>query len=215
MTESKNEATLKQSLSAVFDGEASEFELRQALQASQDPEMRDYWKQLSATHNNVHQREANQFSAFDISAAVQAEIAGLEQEAPQSDETAQAAAKTAGLAWLKPFTGAAVAATVAAVMVFGVNTYQTGAQPELIAAQPANSAVRVANPDYAATVSYSNSSSPKVQLGNQKEPQASRLQQQQKLEAYLLKHTQLNTLQSHQGVVPMARVEAYDAAKAK
>lgn len=214
MTDSKNEETLKQSLSALFDGEATEFELRQALQASQEPELRDYWKQLSAMQNSLHNPEANQFAAFDISAAVQAD---LNEQDQQDEPTVSTQAKSAStLSWLKPFSGAAVAATVAAVMVFGVNSYQAGSQEDLIAQQPSNSAVRVANPDYAATVSYSNaSSSPKVQLGNGNEAQQNRRLQQQKLESYLLKHTQLNTLQSHQGVVPMARVEAYDAAKAE
>lgn len=205
----KHEQTLKQSLCASFDGEASEFELQQTLQVSQKPEWRDYWKTLSAAQNARHSPEASQFLDLDISAAVRSAI---ELESPPgepiSDNKEQAGKpeKQNKKTWLKPFGGAAVAATVAAIMVLGVNTYQNTTQPELLAQQSVNSAVRVANPDYAATVSFGN---PKVQLSK---PQQNASLQKQKLEAYLLKHSQLNTLQSHQGLVPMARIESYEAA---
>lgn len=95
--------TVRESLSALMDGEATELELRRIL-ASDDPAIRQQWSEM---HRNqaLLQEQGIAYPELDVSASVMAAIE--EDKAPSSGGLKQT------------LSGLAVAASVAAVVVVG------------------------------------------------------------------------------------------------
>ncbi|HEY9032446.1 MAG TPA: sigma-E factor negative regulatory protein [Pseudomonadales bacterium] len=103
-------------LSALFDGQTSEFETRRLLQTLDD----DGLKRLARyqlLRDVLQQPAASRHWQLDVSHAVQEALA---EEARPSSRRAN---------WLKPLTGFATAATIAFVAVLGVQDYLQPAVP--------------------------------------------------------------------------------------
>lgn len=110
----------KETLSALYDAEASDFETRRLLQSFNDDD-RQQWQDHQFLHelmassvNATKSSEQASFANFDISAAVQDEIAS------DSVPTAR---------WLKPVVGFATAASVAFIAVLSMNQMPSDFMP--------------------------------------------------------------------------------------
>jgi sigma-E factor negative regulatory protein RseA len=104
---------IDESLSALMDGEAQDLEVRRILKKSEsiDDATRDDWARLHLAKSALHaDDDALAFAKWDISAQVSAAIA---------DEANIGSSQKTTPTWLKPFASVAVAAGVAAVVVFG------------------------------------------------------------------------------------------------
>src|SRR5690554_3033974 len=121
--------TFKESLSALLDDEASELEVQRIVVASDQPEVRQQW---AAMNQGQQWRRDGQlpFAELDISARVMAELA---------DD----AAPSGGFGgWKQAVSGLAVAASVAAVVVFGSagsDFFGGASEPALASASSVNS----------------------------------------------------------------------------
>lgn len=137
----------KESLSALMDGEIDELELRRVLKGSAESEaLRDTWRryQLAAA---VMRRDLSH-QAIDFSSDIRAAI---ENEEPLSVKKENASGSSAS-GMLGNFGRFAIAASVAAIAVFGVQQYTgSGVAPSSVdEATPA--LANVAAPDNAETI---------------------------------------------------------------
>lgn len=196
---------LRESVSALMDGEANELELRRVL-AHEDKQLIDgLWSDYHRTQSVV-KGDFDGFSSMDIAGRVSA---ALETESAYSETSS-----TSKTAWFKPLSGIAVAASVAFMVVFGVRQIQ-----------PQSGVVSVDAPTLAATMSgraypaqsSSGANGPMAvsaglgtqQQGPGQEAEAARLAEKQ-LDKYILRHTETLALQGGQGVLPFARVANYE-----
>ncbi len=192
---------LRESLSALMDGEASELELRRILKDA-DPDSQAYWgrlhKQRGAMHGEPH------FPALDISASVSAAIAR------EGAHTAKPVFE-----WRKPLAGVAVAASVAALVVFGLGGNPGQAGAPLVADSEAPVAVQEGGRVYLASpqtsvgaVTASVSSTPgSVPRYQHVDDQQSR----KRFERFLQQHTERAALNNGQGMVTYARLVSHEA----
>ncbi len=131
---------IKQSLSALMDDEAGEFELRKTLEQL-DPQSAAAWSRYHVARSAL-KGDAPLQSQLDISAGVMAE---LEHEPVYSltagDKPLQSSAK-GGFQW-RPLGSIAIAASVTMMIIFGAQSYQSGApdvdaqtQPQIVLSAP-------------------------------------------------------------------------------
>ena len=187
---------LRESLSALMDGEASELELRRLMRDSDDGDAA-YWGRLHRQRSALLGEPT--FSGMDISARVSSAIAS---EAPL------ALASTRG--WRKPLGGFAVAASVAALVVFGLG----GGSPAQVTPQVAeapvvqNGRVYLASPapSVAGTVTAS-AAGVTVPRYQQVDDEQSR----ERFERFLRQHTERAARNSGQGMVTYARLVNHGA----
>lgn len=131
-------------LSVLMDGEASEFELRRSLeQIKQSPEMGERWRRYHVTRSAMR-GESVGTTDIDISGSV---MAALEDEpahsiTPEQTETAaqgsvprQERRKEPRTLW-KPLASMAVAASVTAMVILGVQSQTNDTANPLASAQP-------------------------------------------------------------------------------
>ncbi|AKH69503.1 negative regulator of sigma E activity [Spongiibacter sp. IMCC21906] len=186
--------TLKESLSALLDGEANDLELRRVL-GSEDKELREHWAELNRAQQ-LRQDGVLPFANLDISQRVMAEIA---------DETL-VTKNTNG--WRQALSGVAVAASVAAVVVFGaMGTDMLGGSSDTVVASASPNTGRV----YPAQAAQSNVGgvpvSAQVQTAPAPQP-ALDDEAQKRFEMYLRRHTDNAAQNSGQGVMTYSRVVA-------
>jgi sigma-E factor negative regulatory protein RseA len=187
---------LRESVSALVDGEAGELELRRLLASDRFDEVRSLWRSYHRLGDHSPGLDAR-FASIDISGRVMAAIDEVSQERPAR--------------WWRPVASVAVAASVAAVVAVGVRSFDgagSAASPQIasssaIQMQPASVAAGVAN--VAATT--------RVATGTAVRPvalDADELARQQ-LDRYLLRHTERAALTGNQGIVGFARVTHFDS----
>ncbi len=112
-----NRNGIDETLSALMDNEAAELELRQALkEVSEDPERRARWQRYQLASAAMKRDLPPRMT--DMSASI--------ADAIDREPTPRAPADR----WLKPLGRVAVAASVAAVAVFGVQNLQMPAAPD-------------------------------------------------------------------------------------
>lgn len=208
---------LRESISALMDGEADELELRRVLAAAgkkDDDTIRDVWSRYHTTRS-VMQGDIShtQFKHLDISQQVSAAI---------SEESITA---VNGNSWFKPLASMAVAASVAFAVVVGVEglSPDQGLNPidenrQQIAANnnnrvyPIQSGSLQASTNSTATVDPSRQSVAKSfppALLNAESDEA----MQKRFEGYILRHTEQAALNNNQGMMSYARVVAYEEEK--
>ena len=197
---------LRETVSALMDGEASELELRRVL-AHEDKQLIDsLWAKYHRTQSAV-KGEFGGFDSLDISERISAEI---DNESPYSETSAPHK-----MAWFKPLSGIAIAASVAFMVVFGVRQIQPqlGAgsvdAPSLAASASGRAYPAQTSGDVSGPMAVS------AGLGTQyagpgQEAEADRLAEKQ-LDKYILRHTEILALQGGKGVRPFARVANYEA----
>lgn len=184
----------RESLSALMDGEASELEIRRLLREDSN-ELGELWtryhRQRSALHNE------REFSGMDVSGSVRA---ALSDEQPLRQPVLSD--------WRKPLGGLAVAASVAALVVFGLGGNPRSDLP-LAANQPVaeqGSRVYLSAPTAVSTgtVNASTASTQAPRFHSVNDEQA-----RQRFERLLQQHTERAALNSGQGMVTYARLSSH------
>ena len=192
---------LRESLSALMDGEADELELQRVLASIDgDRNLRRVWNRYNATHA-VMTGHAVGALELDISEKVSAAI----RQQPPAKVTAGAA----GQRLLRPLASFAIAASVAVVVVLGARQLTVGDAPQAIgraasvAARP--SPVGVLNSPGAIPVraSYGTQAVPGLQpaTGTTYDELA-----RQRMRLYMQQHAEHASLNSPHGLIPFARV---------
>ncbi len=186
---------LKESLSAVMDGEADEFEIRRVLnEAENDAELRGVWERYHLVRS-VMRGEGRTRSADRLSARFWTEI----DEAPVSNASEVTADKPRSIwsTWGQRAAGVAVAAGVAAAVVIGYRGSESATAP------PAQVAV-VAQPLTGDLIAQFDG-----EIGRQTVPAALDLQ---RAHAYMLHHAHHVAL-NNRSVVPFVKVAAFESTK--
>lgn len=189
------QSKLRESISALIDGEADELELRRILANADAQEVREPWRSYHLQRDMLNGGDMR-FSHIDLSLKIQAALA---------DEAVPVAASSR---WWRPLASVAVAASVAAVVVVGarglnaINGDAAVAQSNVSAAGvfPVGSfSAPVSN----VAVGAAMMSSPAfVQPAALDPDQFAR----QRLQQYLLRHTERAALNNSQGVISFSKV---------
>ena len=193
---------MRESLSALMDDEANELELQRVLsQIGDSEELRQTWVRYNATRAAIGGQSVAHLN-IDISHRVSAALKG-DSSAAERDKQ--------GLSerLLRPLAGFAVAASVAATVVFGgqqlAQLGAAGGQPAISIAASGPSPVGLVNIQGATPVYASHG----VQSVPVLEPAAHQAYQRlanQRMQMYLQEHAEHAALNSPHGLIPFARV---------
>lgn len=185
---------LRESVSALMDGEASELELRRLLAGADRQDIREPWRSFHVARGAMT-NEDMRFARVDLSERVASVI------------DAEPGPSRAGLSpWWKSLGGLAVAASVAAVVVVGGKNLQGDSTSQAQVAgvdatgsrvYPAPAAVQ-ARGQVAVSAEYPVSAMPTV-LDPDREAE-------RRLQKYLLRHTERAAVNNGQGMISFARV---------
>jgi len=184
---------LKESLSALMDGEADELEIRRLLNQMEDPELQEQWKRqhmLSAIMRDEPMGD------LDLTAVINAGIDGKQSgtEPQQSSQVNEQGNNPTG--WLKSLGSVAIAASVTLAVLLGVQSLEPGSAetgslvqqpPELIESRQ--------------QVVQSTSEAPEAGLSAQELEKS-----QQQLQEFLRQNPESPDLNGRDGVNPYARV---------
>ena len=194
---------LRESVSALMDGEAGELELRRLLTDSDQLSVRSSWQSYHRLQVALKEEPA-EFLGWDISERVSSAIEDNSQPAGMSSRRPK---------WLQPVAGFAVAASVAAAVVMTAGNLN-----------PANSGMDLRQPDTLSRV-FPTTSGLAVGAGGEQtrfipastamvlpgvDAQADE-DARQRLEQYILQHTESAALNNGQGMISFARVASFDA----
>ena len=186
---------LRESVSALMDGEIEELELRRLLQQADSDAVRDTWADFNRQQQALHGDVGHSILQLDISAQVRDAIAA-EQE--------PVAAKN----WWKSLGSVAVAASVAAVVV--MSSGQLGQESGVttpaaeVAGRVYPATVSAATGNVAVSAQYSGDL-PGAYLREEANAEA-----QKRLERHLLEHTGQVSQGVGQGMMAFARVAAFE-----
>lgn len=186
-----------ESVSALMDGEVAEFELRRSLdKIAEDSEASERWRRYHVARS-VMKGEAVAAVEIDISGSV---MAALDDEEPLTESEVPASeqkkSRASEMFW-KPLTSMAVAASVTAVVIFGVQNFG-GTTPTASTPAPVLADNR---PEYVLPGAVNTGNYVRAQLGNRValtssdavEPEVIRLSQG--LSRYINQHNHLLTAQ--------------------
>jgi sigma-E factor negative regulatory protein RseA len=204
---------LAEMISAVVDGEASEFEYRKVLDGLSEADVRGHIGRQYAMRA-VIRGEADHFCPAALTGRI---LLAVGNEPPLS--------RVEPARWRRPMIGIAVAASVCMVAVLGSRwAVQNDAQPEAALAaaavvpKPASlgelgqSAQRTTAVSSVAGVGFG--SAVPVAAGSIPDPAATANRRaEQRLQRYLLEHENSAALGGNQGVLPYARVVDYESLK--
>ena len=190
---------LLESVSALIDGEADELELRRLLATADSEIVRAAWRDYHLQRDSLHGVDM-QFAQVDLSGRIQAALA---------DETVAAVAPSPR--WRRSLASIAVAASVATVVVIGARSFSPSAE----IGEVAKLSTPAVTPVYPARIA------PSVGAGNvavntqfyPAQPVALDANQlaEQRLQQYLLRHTERSALPSGQGLMGFVKVSQLDA----
>jgi sigma-E factor negative regulatory protein RseA len=198
----KTQETLRESLSALMDGEANELELQRLLgDVADNPELRSTWTRYHAVRAVVGSQEIVGFS-MDISQRVRGALAQETRVVSQGQLVGRMQR------FLKPVASFAVAASVATVVVVGG---QQIAQIGEAGYSSSNTVAASASP--VGLINSIGAVPMQASYGTQSRPQlqpaartAYRELARQRMEKYMQQHAEHAALNSPQGLVPFARV---------
>lgn len=189
---------LRESISALVDGEADELELRRILASADMQEVRGAWRGYHAQRDMLAGADMR-FAHFDISQSVQAALAA---EAIPS-------VAVGGNRWWRPLASVAVAASVATVVVMGARGLNSTSNDNAMAQSTVSAGVFPVFSDAASghvsnvAVGAAMMSSPAIAQPAALDPdQFAR----QRLQQYLLRHTERAALNNAQGVISFSKV---------
>lgn len=194
----------QESLSALVDGETTEFETRRVLN-EMDGESREQW----ARYQLISEAMSNQLNTstlnINIADAVAAEIA---EEPALNVAEEPAASSKAKVSWFKPAAGFAIAASVAFVAVLGIQ------QPEVINnGFIANGNVSASQLQISGGLGLNQASAvASLPLASEIDDiDAQKKREQARLNYYLQQHAEHASFNNGRGLLPMARMtkEAY------
>lgn len=194
---------LRESVSALVDGEADDLELRRLLASSEMSDVRNTWRDFHVQRDSLNGVDMR-FAHIDLSQRIQAALA---------DEAMPALANAAR--WWRPLASVAVAASVATVVAIGARSFSPVSDNGAALAQVAatNSGNRVFPAQVGPAVGN-------VAVGAQLNTPFYPVQTvaldpdqlaQQRLQQYLLRHTERASLNNGQGVISFAKVSQLNA----
>lgn len=190
---------MKESLSALVDGETNELELQGLLRDSGDPELRATWSRYQRVSRILREGRDSHIGQFDISSQVSQAIAGEGQGASATG------------AWhrlLRPAASLAVAASVFAAVLVGGQFYSlVGTTPDS-GGGPAGGASPVGLVNTWGTAVNANYGGGDLHSARVRRQAAYNQLARQRLQQYILPHTEHAALNSPQGMMPYARVTA-------
>ena len=193
MNEQHNEA-----LSALFDGETSEFETRRLLDeiTDEDLETWHHYQMISQASQHKLEPSALTFSVVDaVAEAIADEATPVAQSSPQQPNQTS---------WIKPFVGFAAAASVAFVAVLGVQ------DPDIVnQGFVADGNVAVSQLPISGELGVSAVSGTAAGATFDKDVQAieaQKMKDAERLQHYLQQHTQHAAFNNGRGLMPMARM---------
>ncbi|GGY45240.1 sigma factor AlgU negative regulatory protein [Bacterioplanes sanyensis] len=199
---------LKESLSALKDGEADELELRRLLNELDDnPELSQTWARYEMM-GALMRDEA--ISTVDLSRGIRQAIDGEPMdEVPAAQPAATATTTTSSGQWQQWLTGGAVAASVTLAVLLGVRLESESAQPIPVAHSPA----AVPSQSQLTAQPVMLPAQPERQLvAQESQPVGSDIalpEAQRKLQQYVLQHTENAALNTGRGMMPFARVASF------
>ena len=197
---------LRESVSALVDGEADDLELRRLLAAADISAVRMAWRDYHLQRDSLNGVDM-QFAHVDISRGIQAALAA---------ETLPSAA--VGSRWWRPLASVAVAASVATVVAIGVRGFSPvsnkvldngEAVAQVSMPAPVNRVYPVQTTPTLGNVDVSAQMNPlyPVQTVAVDPDQLA----QQRLQQYLLRHTERAAFNTSQGVIDFAKVSQLNA----
>lgn len=181
---------LRESLSALMDGEATELEVRRLLR-SNDPSVRESW----AHYHHVRETMLDggvPFADLDVSRRVADAIANEQRSAGWRD-------------LVRPLSGVAVAAGVAAVVVFGVR----GLEGQFAGSETTSPVSRV-YPALPGNVAVDSSGGYATSSGARSVDDDKAEVVLRRFEHYMERHTERAALNSVPGMVSYARVTSHE-----
>lgn len=192
------ESKLRESISALVDGEADELELRRVLASADGQGLRDMWRDFHLQRDMLAGVDM-QFAHIDISQRVQAQLV---------DENLPVVA--VGARWWRPLASVAVAASVATVVVMGArglnspNSQNAVAQSAISEAGvfPVSGSFSLPASNVAVSAAMLSSPAAFAQPAALDPDQLAR----QRLQQYLLRHTERAALNNGQGVISFSKV---------
>lgn len=190
---------LRESVSALVDGEVEELELRRLLASDDFSSVRTAWGDYQRVSDGLAGADLR-FAHLDISGRVMAAI-----ESETGSQQARSAPR-----WWRPVASVAVAASMAAVVVVGVRGFGEGDQaPAQVAVMESSPAVGKVFPATSSSRVVGNvavgaqfTGQPGVQAVSLSPDEIAREQ----LERYMLRHTERAALSNGQGLISFARV---------
>ena len=193
---------LRESISALMDGEASEFELHQVLKASDKSEVRETWAAMHTTRTVMH-RQSPVLCPPSVTASL---LEALEQEPAHRSNKVSAALPRIAASF-------AVAASVTVATFVGLSGPATLSTTESQQAAPASQQLanaRVYEPGQLRGVSYraaygSGPQSVGSKLDQAGELSPAALAARERLAMYLQRHVEYASLNSSKGMMPFAR----------
>jgi len=192
---------LRESLSAMIDGEANELELERILaRIGQDSELRQTWVRYSAVRSlNTGEAVAN--LSMDVSEAVRSAIG---EDSNSHNETGFSAGTKR---FLKPFASFAVAASVAATVVIGGQQLsQIGESVPYSSSLAGTSPVGLINSVGATAVQASYGTQPVPVLQPTARTAYHKLARH-RMQKYMQEHVEQAALNSPQGLIPFSRIQ--------
>ena len=186
---------LKESLSALYDGEAEQLEARRALKSgASESELEAQWEHYSLI-GDVMRGQGDGVGEVDLSAGIMQSLESADVEAVTKPATH----------WSRRwYAQAAVAAGVAFTLMTGLNTQPTET-PVLAEQAPIEfSPATLANPLalQAGVAVQQQMQTPAAQ--------AIQVQLQKEIEAYIIRHAEHSAASGQQGLLPLARVMETD-----
>ncbi|MFQ3324167.1 MAG: sigma-E factor negative regulatory protein RseA [Pseudomonadales bacterium] len=196
---------LRESISALVDGEANEMDLHRVLKASEtDDEVRQSWRRYQAI-SAVVKNDERSLLRIDISDGIRAAVA---------NDKATSGSRISEM--LKPMMSVAVAATVTVAILTGTQIYQAASGGgnaslnEIATTEDFNSSAPVtagqfnnlALPASVSTDVYSKPSQAQLDKRAYADAVAG-----QRLNSYMYRHVENSSISTGSGVMPFARVE--------
>lgn len=196
---------VRESLSALMDGESEELELRRVLAHKDTAMVNQTWRDFHRSQQAID-GQVDEFSGWDISARVSAALVDEKLEA--TDEYEQGDKQPF---WLRPIAGLAVAASVMVAVVVGVQSLNP-AETAFSDEQPAlASRVYPASVSSGAIGGVTVSAKAQSAAGLPGSQAAADFESQQRLEKFMLLHTEHAALNNGKGLMPYARVASFEA----
>lgn len=192
---------MKESLSALVDGEADELEVRRVLnEMEQDDELRQSWQRYQMMGSIMRDEPVAQ---VDLSRGIMQAIDGEPMDEIVTPEPQQAANEPQSKRW---FAQVAVAASVTLAVLIGVRFNLDTAEDLPLAQQAAPSAENVE------TLSLGSDTQQVAATPVDAEQLAAA---QRQLQQYVLEHAEGAALNTGRGMMPFARVASFDAEAAQ
>jgi sigma-E factor negative regulatory protein RseA len=202
---------LKESLSAVMDGEADEFEIRRVLnEAAEDAELRGVWERYHLVRS-VMRGEGRKLGAGTLGrefwAQIDADVVTAGSEVVPIESEPETSHGTSRLSWNQRIAGIAVAAGVAAAVVIGFGGGNFGGSDrgnDTVAPSPQVAQVRTSDVPTTQAALVDDEGRPIDDVY----PSASDLQRAQ---AYMLHHAHQVALTNQARTVPFVKVAAFQS----